>query len=82
IKVTVTIDGNSKVYTFESNGVASNESGSGISAFALHGVNIGADTNTHVIQVRVSHAQINNRGRVYGPTIVTAHRTNSAAFWE
>lgn len=82
ISVWITIDGNMKKYEFESNSVSDNMLSTGITAFALHCVEIGADYGVHTIQVRVQFTNISSKGRVYGPTVITSNRTNSAAFWQ
>uniref|UniRef100_UPI0034D2B793 phage tail tip fiber protein n=1 Tax=Klebsiella oxytoca TaxID=571 RepID=UPI0034D2B793 len=82
IIVTITINGNAKKYTYQSNSVASNAQGAGITAMASHAVTIGANTNNNSISVRVEATQINPTGRVFGSTIITATRSNDGAFWE
>ncbi|MEQ0077479.1 DUF1983 domain-containing protein, partial [Klebsiella sp. CN_Kp118] len=82
IMVTITINGNAKKYTYQSNTVGSNQQGSGITAMATHAVNIGANTNNNSIAIRIESTNINPSGRVFGSTIITATRSNDGAFWE
>ncbi|SAQ10541.1 gp24 [Klebsiella michiganensis] len=82
IIVTITINGNAKKYTYQSNSVGSNQQGSGITAMASHAVNIGANTNNNSIAIRIESTNINPSGRIFGSTIITATRSNDGAFWE